>query len=148
MEHIFALIWLHNNSIILIWLAPTNSSNKTGTNSCITFFIKSSFRSTKRHPVRMAPVHLRLNQFRMPIFFQTFQYRGGQGCHTHLIKSEYSIISKSIAVFYSHLEWAEPRRARNELMPSPFCAKPGSHTLSYMWSERSLFLYKLFGIVL
>lgn len=72
-------------------------------------YLKSSFRSIKQHPVRPVPVHLQFNQFTKPIFFQTFQYWKGQGCYFHHIKTEYAIISKSIAVFYSRLEkgWTE-----------------------------------------
>lgn len=79
-------------------VSPNNFKQKHWHKQLYHIYLKSSFRSVERHPARPAPVHLQLNQFRKPIFFQTFQYWEGQGCYSHLIKTECSIISKSIAV--------------------------------------------------
>lgn len=90
--------YISTRSIIIIWLASTISSSKRWHEQLYHIYLKSSFRGIKQHPARLPPVHLQFNQFRKPIFFQTFQYWGGQGCYIHLIKGEYAIISKSIAV--------------------------------------------------
>lgn len=63
----------------------------------------------KQYPACLVPAHLQFNQFTKPILLQTFQHWKGQGCYIRHIKTECSIISKSIAVSVGVLncEWID-----------------------------------------
>lgn len=87
------------DSIIVIWLASWFSRSDThmwagGSRLSQIIFPQHN----KQYPACLVPAHLQFNQFTKPILPKTFQHWKGQGCYIRHIKTECSIISKSIAV--------------------------------------------------
>lgn len=88
---------ISTHSKIIILFASTISSKKLSWTALLRLS-QIIFPQHKTTSCMAAPAHRQFNQFTQPIFIQTFQYWEGQGCYSHLIKSEYSVISESIAV--------------------------------------------------